>query len=120
MNIGFTNMTRKTQIKMRALLPTAALLATCLGVVVILETLPTPGAAAQDSEQELSELLDRLTTRFGRERVLRFVHLDTYEPERESPAVPAADTVSANPTPWPAPEPGPLRAASGAPGPRSA
>jgi protein ImuB len=64
------------------------------------------GAAAQDSEQELSELLDRLTTRFGRERVLRFVHFDTYEPERESPAVPAAVTVSARSAPWPAPEPG--------------
>lgn len=48
------------------------------------------GAAAVDSERELSELLDRLTTRFGRERVLRFVHLDTHEPERESPAVPAS------------------------------
>jgi protein ImuB len=64
------------------------------------------GAAAQESEQELSELLDRLTTRFGRERVLRFVHLDTYEPERESPAVPAAVTTSAKLTPWPVPEPG--------------
>jgi protein ImuB len=63
------------------------------------------GAAAQESEQELSELLDRLTTRFGRERVLRFVHLDTYEPERESPAVPWP-TPSSGRAPWPAPEPG--------------
>jgi protein ImuB len=61
------------------------------------------GAAAQESERELSELLDRLTTRFGRERVLRFVHLDTHEPERESPAVPAA---AASAESWPAPEPG--------------
>jgi protein ImuB len=62
------------------------------------------GAAALASEQELSELLDRLTTRFGRERVLRFVHLDTYEPERESPAVPAALASSlSSPAPWPAP-----------------
>ncbi len=52
------------------------------------------GAAAQETEQELSELLDRLTTRFGRARVLRFVRLDTHEPERESPAVPAAATSS--------------------------
>ncbi len=57
------------------------------------------GAAAVESERELSELLDRLTTRFGRERVLRFIHLDTYEPERESPAVPAA---MAAPAVWPA------------------
>ena len=61
------------------------------------------GAAAQESEQELSELLDRLTTRFGRERVLRFIPLDTHEPERESPAVPAAVAYSEN---WPVPEPG--------------
>ena len=60
-------------------------------------------AAALDSEQELSELLDRLTTRFGRERVLRFVHLDTYQPERESPAIPAilASSLSLR-APWPA------------------
>ena len=38
-----------------------------------------PERRRRNSEQELSELLDRLTTRFGRERVLRFVHLDTYE-----------------------------------------
>ncbi len=61
------------------------------------------GAAAQETERELSELLDRLTTRFGRERVLRFVHLDTHEPERESPAVPVA---LATPAEWPAPAPG--------------
>ncbi len=48
------------------------------------------GAPAVDSERELSDLLDRLTTRFGRERVLRFVRLDTHDPEREGPAVPAA------------------------------
>ena len=61
------------------------------------------GAAAQESEQELSELLDRLTTRFGRERVLRFVRLDAHEPERESPGVPAA---LAAPVEWPAPAAG--------------
>jgi protein ImuB len=61
------------------------------------------GAAAQETERELSELLDRLTTRFGRERVLRFVRLDTHEPERESPAVPAALAVTAE---WPAPADG--------------
>ena len=48
-------------------------------------------------------MLDRLTTRFGRERVLRFVHLDTYQPERESPAIPAilASSLSLR-APWPA------------------
>jgi protein ImuB len=57
------------------------------------------GAEARETEGELSELLDRLTTRFGRERVLRFVRLDTHEPERESPAIPAA---LATPMEWPA------------------
>jgi protein ImuB len=54
------------------------------------------GAAAVESERELGDLLDRLTTRFGRERVLRFVRLDTHDPEREGPAVPAALSASAS------------------------
>jgi protein ImuB len=45
---------------------------------------------AHEAEQELSELLDRLTTRFGRARVLRFTQGDAHEPERESRAVPVA------------------------------
>ncbi|MCW2317574.1 protein ImuB [Rhodoblastus acidophilus] len=57
------------------------------------------GAAQSDHERELSELLDRLTTRFGRARVLRFMREDAYEPERESRLVPA----SALPSTWPAP-----------------
>jgi protein ImuB len=61
------------------------------------------GAAARETERELSELLDRLTTRFGRERVLRFIRLDTHEPEGESPAVSAA---VATPMEWPAPAAG--------------
>ncbi|WP_184421626.1 Y-family DNA polymerase [Rhodoblastus sphagnicola] len=60
------------------------------------------GAARNDNERELSELLDRLTTRFGRARVLRFMREDAHEPERESRAVPA----SAPPSTWPAPVPG--------------
>ncbi len=51
-------------------------------------TLSAP--AAREAERELSELLDRLTTRFGRARVLRFMQGDTYEPERESRAAPVA------------------------------
>ena len=60
------------------------------------------GAAQSDNERELSELLDRLATRFGRARVLRFMREDTYEPERESLVGPA----SAPPSKWPAPIPG--------------
>ena len=54
------------------------------------------GAATQDNERELSELLDRLTTRFGRARVLRFMQGDAFEPERESRAVPVAVAAAAN------------------------
>ncbi len=49
---------------------------------------------AREAEQELSELLDRLTTRFGRARVLRFMQGDAHEPERESLAVPVAAAVA--------------------------
>ncbi len=45
---------------------------------------------AREAERELSELLDRLTTRFGRARVLRFMQGDAHEPERESRAAPVA------------------------------
>ena len=61
------------------------------------------GASARDSARELSELLDRLTTRFGRERVLRFVMGDSFTPERESRAVPATE---ATPSSWPKPQEG--------------
>ncbi|MCI4680156.1 DNA polymerase Y family protein [Rhodoblastus acidophilus] len=47
-------------------------------------------AETQEAERELGELLDRLTTRFGRARVLRFMQGDAHEPERESRAVPVA------------------------------
>ncbi len=57
------------------------------------------GAPQSDSERELRELLDRLTTRFGRARVLRFMRGDSHEPERESRTAP----VSAPPSEWSAP-----------------
>ena len=47
MDIGFANMTRKTQIKMRALLLTTALLAALVGIMSILDMFSHPGAAAQ-------------------------------------------------------------------------
>jgi protein ImuB len=50
-----------------------------------------------EAERELSELLDRLTTRFGRARVLRFVQGDVFTPEHESRAVPVA---AASLAPW--------------------
>lgn len=60
-------------------------------------------AAAQEAERELSELLDRLTTRFGRARVLRFMQGDVFAPENESRAVPVAAAPAAN---WPRPPEG--------------
>ena len=50
-------------------------------------------------ETRLADLVDRLVTRFGRDRVVRFVARDSHEPTRAAAAVPvAAQTVSA---PWP-------------------
>ena len=57
------------------------------------------GATPNDNERELSELLDRLTTRFGRARVLRFMREDAHEPEREGRVVPASEPLST----WPLP-----------------
>jgi protein ImuB len=59
-------------------------------------------AAARESERELSELLDRLTTRFGRARVLRFMRGDSHAPEQESHAAPVAASQESC---WPRPQP---------------
>nr|WP_310197382.1 DNA polymerase Y family protein [Ancylobacter sp. 3268] len=57
-----------------------------------------PLAAAQigldgriNEEEEVAALIDRLTTRLGRERVLRFVLRDTHAPARAGALVPAID-----------------------------
>ena len=55
-------------------------------------------------ETDMADLVDRLVTRFGRERVLRFVARDTHHPVRAAIAVPA--TVAVARRPWPEPEPG--------------
>jgi protein ImuB len=60
------------------------------------------GRAVED--EAVADLVDRLVARFGRDRVLRFVALDSHDPRREAKAVP----VSAAPREaisWPAPEP---------------
>lgn len=51
----------------------------------------------------VAELVDRLSARFGPERVLRFVARDTHDPDREAHAVAAAGPAPA--LPWPRPEP---------------
>ncbi len=49
-----------------------------------------PGLDGQITESaEIDALIDRLATRFGRDRVLRFVTQDTHHPERAFQAVPA-------------------------------
>ena len=58
------------------------------------------GAAGTEA---VADLLDRLTARFGRDRVLRFVPADTHDPVRASRTVPVLGTT---PLSWPAPEPG--------------
>ncbi len=59
-----------------------------------------PGRSGQD----LDALIDRLVTRFGRDRVLRLVARDSHDPDRAGSAVPQlSPAVSA---PWPAIAPG--------------
>ncbi|GGF88524.1 DNA-directed DNA polymerase [Azorhizobium oxalatiphilum] len=63
---------------------------------------------AQALEGSLSALVDRLSTRFGRGRIRRFLPRDTHVPEQAAQAVPA---VAAAPARWAPPEAGepPLR-----------
>lgn len=52
----------------------------------------------------IGELMDRLVTRFGRNRVMRFVARDTHDPVRATATVPVASTVPS--ATWQAIEPG--------------
>ncbi|MCO5092945.1 DNA polymerase Y family protein [Bosea sp. (in: a-proteobacteria)] len=54
-------------------------------------------------EEAVADLVDRLTARFGRDRVLRFAAQDTHHPVRAAKALPAA--APRPETPWPEPEP---------------
>jgi protein ImuB len=52
---------------------------------------------------EIADLADRLSTRFGSDRVVRFVAEDTHDPDRAARAMPASRK-SAKAAAWPAPE----------------
>lgn len=60
-------------------------------------------------EEAVAMLIDRLSTRIGRQRVRRFVSRDSHLPEEASLTLPAIEL--AHPAAWPEPEPGepPLR-----------
>jgi protein ImuB len=60
------------------------------------------GRAVED--EAVAALVDRLVTRFGRDRVLRFMAQDTHHPVRAAKAVSAAAPAPA--IAWPAPEAG--------------
>jgi protein ImuB len=69
-----------------------------------------PLAAAQTSLDgkvieagQVADLVDRLATRFGRTRVVRFLAEDTHDPDRAARATPAVDDRAAGAL-WPAPE----------------
>lgn len=47
-----------------------------------------PDTAEKSDEDEVGALIDRLVARFGRERVLRFVALDTHDPARAAATLP--------------------------------
>lgn len=66
-----------------------------------------PLAAAQTSldgrvveDDEIAGLIERLSTRFGRDHVLRFIANDTHDPERAAQPVPALDATPG--AAWPA------------------
>ncbi|MCT4495501.1 Y-family DNA polymerase [Bosea minatitlanensis] len=74
--------------------------------VPLCEPLGTPqhsldGRAVE--EEAVADLVDRLATRFGRDRVLRFAAQDTHHPVRAAKALSAAAPQPE--TAWPAPEP---------------
>ncbi len=66
------------------------------------------GGAAGDGTagEEVAELLDRLSTRLGRDRVRRFAPRDSHIPEQSELMLPAAAPQPATAMPWPQPEPG--------------
>ena len=68
-----------------------------------------PDATIGNDEDEVGALIDRLVTRFGRERVMRFVAHDTHDPSRAAETLPVL--LQKRSAPFPAPEPGepPLR-----------
>jgi len=51
-----------------------------------------PGFDAKDYAKEIRFLADRLSARFGRHRVMRFLPQDTHIPEAEAAAIPAQDS----------------------------
>ena len=63
----------------------------------------------RDAGEGVSALIDRFIARFGADRVLRFVPLDSHDPFRAARTVPAAGTTPLSS--WPQPRPGepPLR-----------
>jgi len=62
------------------------------------------GTAPAEEAGEIAALVDRLTVRFGRENVRRFVGRDTHDPVRAGGSVPYLSGHAA--APFPAPEPG--------------
>jgi len=70
-----------------------------------LETAQTSldGRAVDDAA--VADLVDRLVTRFGRDRVLRFVAQDSHQPEREAAVLPAGAGGREAAFAWPAAEP---------------
>ena len=87
-----------------------------LAVPVLEPLAPAQLALAGDDsrQEELAALVDRLSTRLGRERVRRLAPRDTHIPEQAAFSFPAADALNLTgrkPIPWPAAEAGepPLR-----------
>ncbi len=73
-----------------------------LGALVTEPLSPAQGRldGARDAQEDVARLIDRLSVRFGPERVLRFEARDTHIPERTQRFVPALSTPRKQTTAW--------------------
>ncbi len=73
-----------------------------LGALVTEPLSPAQGRldGARDAQEDVASLIDRLSVRFGPERVLRFEARDTHIPERTQRLVPALSTPRKQTTAW--------------------
>ncbi len=67
------------------------------------------GTAREDGPREITDLVDRLAARFGRENVRRFIAHDTHDPAMAGGTTPYLSDVASAPWPEPEPEQPPLR-----------
>jgi protein ImuB len=73
-----------------------------VSVCETLNTVQTSLDGQSGDDDAVAALVDRLVTRFGRGRVLRFIAQDTHDPRHEARSVPVTSGVAALAVAWPA------------------